>query len=1031
MGVFRLTTLIEEHVPSRSWIISSPRNGLRVMPVDLGGFMFDLTHSRNLYAGQARGIAFDPCLIAPYLEAYCGWLAHHSIFPIFVADGLDPPEKSVTVHERFRSKTRSLNLALENYLQQLSLGQKDDSLAAFRKLSSGIALPNIRLNIQHQLGRLARQYPDRLAFVSCFTEADDLLTLLSLYFSAPVLGDDSDFIVHGFGRMKTSSLFRKQFILKRSGPDGRPVFMPGSGFHKPIRAEVILSSSLASLCETTSTKLAWLPLIMGADFGPPDGRLWRVFLENADMDPKRWGSLRAFFQGAQPGYVLQDTPWPMSGGTNFKSNWSMYVKNANLSREDLCAIFQALPEPADLAQFVQVPEELDLGIPFSLALPMLQHQDLLPGLLEHLQTSCGAGTLMLKERHLRPRFPHMGVKQIHDGILLNLGIFDASLGAQAGSRRLGEFALELQNYLTNSRFVRPRNKWCIFSPRPPPSFSPPAGGPPPQRFRSPRAAPRCQCRHALYLAQAHLQENLLSSQVHSAFCSTHAEAPAPLRPMAVDSFLASRGRAAHQVTFHLPRMPQFGLREGVSVWNPVRQARFLAYALLARGPAGRHQASDLLRVVEYEPLPFQLGGHFPAAPACVMRTYETACLDVMPLLQRVDQLLGADREGHALDRLLLLMILLADRHSGSPPGPEEIGQDLQLLRELTAVLAREDHPAIEEYLRSLGLPRDVSSVAGRALAPAGDLRFSQYILEYCARRATAAFIGLPPGTDVGVQVACPSGVEVALAAQVERLTVSDEEPIPPEQPRARHASPVPAASAGATPPTRAPAQSVAEEASEDSPMAKSGRRRRASSKQALLPAHSALSLSGQSPAEPRAPRPKLRAQTEADRASQGQAPACPAPEEAHPAKDPPKKGSADGAQGKRTRGRKAPERPSPPKQTSDQGSPVRDAPVRDARVRDARVQDARVQDAPAQELPAPQRPRTKHTVLFSPEKLNAMAMTQSLASSWLSVYATLAGRRLSLHLQQAAGGPGREMCRIPSPSFVVECIFLMMNTEYP
>ncbi|KCV69890.1 hypothetical protein H696_03357 [Fonticula alba] len=741
MGVFRLTSLVRSSLPHRVGTLA-PAEGLRALPVDVGSLVYVLSRSHYVYAGQTRSIGYDAPLIAPYLDALIGWLNHHRLYPIFVADGAVAPEKAATALSRFRDKTRDLTGALSSLVA--------GDVTGLRVISDTIAFPNIRANVQGYLAAQAHARPDRLAFIGSPAEADDILALLSLYFSTPVVSNDSDFFVHAFGQVKMSSLFQKQFRLERDPADHRPIFVPGDAYDVPLPGETLLTSTLATMLSTTVTKLAWLPLILGCDFGPPDLRLWSLLFDGFRFAPKYQNRLLYYYRIVPGCYKDRNSSWPVDGA-NFHPFWQTLMKGVHMTTEILRVILLNLPEPAALEEFLRQPASHLPGVRAEVVASMRRHRDQLGPLVEYLHQCSGPGTLMLKANRFQAALGQgapapvsvSGVKPLHDGILLCLGIFNAGLDCLSEGRML-KFATDLHAFLSRERLPILAEPWCIFATRPPPnlpaSIAPPAPG-------SEAGSGRCRCREALYLVQPLMQQCFHLPLFHLAFGSAFTGVPADLALPSVAALLAGHQRSGHQLTFFLPVVPQYALQPGAgTVWDPTWPVRFLSYVMLARGPGGRAQDSDPQSVTEYQTAPAPLEPQRPAVIASGAGDrkpiiYQLSAFQdpAAALLKKVDGLLARDLD-RAIDRVLLAIMVVvtaAEAGPGTPGSPPDI-DDVALARDLTSLCtAMADIPGLEPLPLGPGVPDAVRTAAMVALplaavppAQADLLQATEHILKW-------------------------------------------------------------------------------------------------------------------------------------------------------------------------------------------------------------------------------------------------------------------------------------------------------------
>ncbi|KCV69895.1 hypothetical protein H696_03362 [Fonticula alba] len=508
MGVFRLTSIIPKGLFRKPEEVPSREHGLRVLPIDLGNLLYGINESTFLFEGQTIGLGFESPLIVPYLDALVEWFNHHGIYAIFVSDGMKAPEKGVTALNRFHEKIKSMSASQADYLSHYRGGRMDRALDHLRgAVHHGDCLPascyeecptlqkvldqsrqkhrkgparrapaepmcvvmgftNVLFNVQRHLTALARRDPGRLAYIGSFTEADDILALLSLYFGAPVLSNDSDFFVHGYGRVKTMSIFQKQFRLDRSAPDGRPTFLPSATYDVPYLGGTLLTADLASYFETTATKMAWLPLIMGCDFGPPDGRVGLLLQRYPFPD----GKVGQYFKKTAECYTTSEA-WPVAGA-NFKPSWQEILRATHMRGRLLRSVLAALPEPAALEEALRRPEARLAGVRSEVDAAFRRHRAHMAALLGHLHHCSGIGTLLLKSGQFGPPAGQpLGARHIHDGVLLCLGIFSAGLAAPGGDS-LPALARSLATYLTKERMVDSRSPWCIYATTPPPGFPP-------------------------------------------------------------------------------------------------------------------------------------------------------------------------------------------------------------------------------------------------------------------------------------------------------------------------------------------------------------------------------------------------------------------------------------------------------------------------------------------------------------------------------------------------------------------------------
>ncbi|KCV69892.1 hypothetical protein H696_03359 [Fonticula alba] len=529
----------------------SNKNGPTVLPVDLNNMLYEMILSSFLYLDQRRSIGYDSHLVTHYLDALVDWLARNKWYPVFVMDGLKPLKKDATTKNRKETKTQFLNNRLTDYLEQYS--NQDYEAAALhlqgtnhkeecslrkcgldcmtRKLpmhrnncceqagcrpscpvrkrlakpedpdnryyrtplpfSHCVEFVNVWAIAQGHLATMARAKPKTLAFIGSFSQADDVLSLLSLHFHVPVLrlsltllplfldlpgartpgarwphrSNDKDFVVHGYGQMKMSYLFQKQFTLQLA--DHGPKFknLPGdeSGrCHETIFQQLLMKH----LGIKYSVQLAWLPLIMGCDFGPPDGRVW--FLVK-DCLGRTSDVLSGYFKQALSCYDDPDKPWPQDG-KGFIENWRQKMRTRHLTVEILRDLLGALPKPTDLVSFHYRPNNNWGKIP----LPVLQvmrarHDDILP--LERYLTQCsGPGVMMLKRDVLNQQWSKQrNFKGIRDGILFCLGVYNAGLTAM-GNLQQKKYADDLRFYLEKHCRLDPANPWCLVSTQKPPSL---------------------------------------------------------------------------------------------------------------------------------------------------------------------------------------------------------------------------------------------------------------------------------------------------------------------------------------------------------------------------------------------------------------------------------------------------------------------------------------------------------------------------------------------------------------------------------
>lgn len=143
------------------------------------------------------------------------------IYPIFVADSLASKKKEYTSLGRFNIKITNMNMCIRAYmgflqqgdaaraaqclgdlphLDECQVGECPPSCSFDRETKSSsqssesispfptyIGSPVLWDAISHHLNTRAQEHPNKLALIGSFFEADDLLALLSLAFSVPIL----------------------------------------------------------------------------------------------------------------------------------------------------------------------------------------------------------------------------------------------------------------------------------------------------------------------------------------------------------------------------------------------------------------------------------------------------------------------------------------------------------------------------------------------------------------------------------------------------------------------------------------------------------------------------------------------------------------------------------------------------------------------------------------------------------------------------------------------------------------------------
>ncbi|KCV69891.1 hypothetical protein H696_03358 [Fonticula alba] len=587
-----------------------------------------------------------------------------------------------------------------------------------------VDLANVWAITQGHLLARARQAPLRLAFIGSFTEADDILVLLSLHFRVPVLSNDSDFFVHGYGQTRVSSLFQSQFLLSGNSPGTGPSFRTSGQRFEP---KTLLTSDMAAFFQTTVTKLCWLPLILGSDLGPPDWRI-RKFIESDTQFAPLANSLRSYFNCVDK--CFQDVRQPHVPGQApaIKDNWRETILNSGLDIDQIIRLLGSLPEPDALEAVDSAGARRSLPFFRSGIAPSrsrsLSH--LVPA-LQDLRRCSGPGVLLLRAKYREelagrqpsqePINPLHKVKSLRDGVLLCLGISTAGL-CTPDSVVLSSFSKELEDFLHADSSFDKSNLWCLSSERAPPRLpraDDAAGGlaedapvgPPPavasnasngRRPGGRAAAPagggasgaeastasagppqppahraKCRCREAPYLSIPLLHEGLyLPLTVQAFFISRVGSTAAPGLTVA-DVFLAKLDDADGYRAASLPLLPQFSLRDDLSVWAPSWPIRFLLYALLSHGKEGL-QGPAVRKVIEFYDPPVRLDGQKVLPSTKKSQDYLLKGLsgEIVPLLRAVDVALADDAPGSslALDRILLTAVLLSSRPSRAAPGEQ-------------------------------------------------------------------------------------------------------------------------------------------------------------------------------------------------------------------------------------------------------------------------------------------------------------------------------------------------------------------------
>ncbi|KCV69894.1 hypothetical protein H696_03361 [Fonticula alba] len=834
-----------------------------VLPVDLSNFLYEMVLSTFLFVGQRRSIGYDSALVVPFLDALVEWLSQRKCYAVFVTDGLKPSRKVVTTKDRKEKKSKILNVRLTQYLDLLDAGQHAEALRHLRGTEHldgcapfvcqddcpaimqrrheedcseeagcseecrirrdsekptdpaghfySVAAPfthsvdfiNVWTIAQAHLAALAREHPQRLAFIGSHTEADDVLSLLSMHFSVPVVSNDLDFAVFGFGQMKPSSLFRRQFrlvdeagspkflLLGEKGPSaGRvPVVEeePGLSADVPcaatrpaisrvMRNKTLHSRTLKSILGVQySSQMAWLPLIMGGDHGPPDGRLWTLV---KSFFPEEDHQVRRYFERVSECYDDPARPWP-KGASGFRHDWCRTFREATSSLAVVRDLLRVLPAPGDLLDFLCDPGRDLPGLQPDMRKAMHDNKALLSPLEGALRRSSGPGALLLRRYgyYWRPR-GRLEFKHIRDGIVFCLGVCNAGSKPQMHLYCQRNFADSLHRFLDAECQLLAGNPWCLYASSPPPSTpwnwksSPLAGPREPQQPGQParpgqpagreaRAAappargpdgeshaeegsaagpgtapPACRCQYGAYLLQGLLLEPFHSPLLVQGLCMAYAKTRGPWIPEVVHIFKKDLHNNQATRLASMPPLPQVDPWPwgGETVWARLRHARLLMYTMLAAGPLGKPNDILFRRAIENHPLAqVDWTRDLATAKAFEYRLDKFLDGEIGHLLHVVDSALQGDQD-RGFDRVLLATILLASR----PPATNFQQHDFKgVFDTLLGLCSFATRPVVKAAIQSLNLPRDINYHSLAALVPkdAGDrgsfVAFAHSVLDWC------------------------------------------------------------------------------------------------------------------------------------------------------------------------------------------------------------------------------------------------------------------------------------------------------------
>ncbi|KCV67962.1 hypothetical protein, variant [Fonticula alba] len=727
-------------------------------------------------------------------------------------DGLKPSVKEVTAKERKENSNRRLQARLADYLQKWQDGGEDggftaadhfrgqihsdrcvpfccsgalcptrrmprhnadcsstggcDELCGIRQalarptdspalyyprpgpLSQCVDFINVWALAQVHLAALAREQPQRLAYIGSLSEADEVLSLLSLHFKVPVLSPDLDFAVSGYGQMNVFYLFQQQFQLKEA--HGKATFERDPDDPTGWSNKTLLRTRLKNHLEVKyPNQLAWLPLILGCDFGPPDGRVWDLvkglFLEDDHQ-------VRLHFEQAARCFPALFDPWTEEG-KDFDTNWRERMRPYRLSIENLRFILKHLPNPTHLMGFMHKPVQSGGKLDPSVFQVLMRNRSHMDRLSNRLHQCNGPGVLMLLRDSMHSRLgPDVPFSANRNGILLCLGLYNVGVH-QMGTYAQKNYLNALEEYLRKCP-VDGDAPWCIMSDEAPPPVTRhwatkprdhgtrsktgsgrlpdqgqalPQGQHPPKachmRWRAnavarpeegpdsaagpgPAPSARCQCIHAPYLVQPLLQGFPHLRLFVQAFYMAFPRETPKQSPAMLPIFRRSLNSLGGKQETSMPPLPQYDiLKGGGTVWDWTRQARLLLYFLLSRGPEGVYNGSKLCRMDEHQ---------WPAASvakACQGNAHEVETKsyhlgkhlegELDAVLQMVDSILKTERAG-GLDRLLLAGVLLSTKWARDVSA----NFDKRLLCEMID-LCSSDHRARSRIVQNLELPGPV------------------------------------------------------------------------------------------------------------------------------------------------------------------------------------------------------------------------------------------------------------------------------------------------------------------------------------
>lgn len=82
MGVYEMRPLISGVGQLVDNLPPGEGDQLRVLPVDLSNFVYEIQKSNSLFVDQTRSICFDADLVVPFLDVLIDWLAERKVRPL-------------------------------------------------------------------------------------------------------------------------------------------------------------------------------------------------------------------------------------------------------------------------------------------------------------------------------------------------------------------------------------------------------------------------------------------------------------------------------------------------------------------------------------------------------------------------------------------------------------------------------------------------------------------------------------------------------------------------------------------------------------------------------------------------------------------------------------------------------------------------------------------------------------------------------------------------------------------------------------